>query len=161
MSGREPDDLLQLTSTIVSAYAAHHSIAHSELDGLIRQVYGSLEGADKAAAEERKEPAVPVRRSVKRDFIVCLECGSQHKMLKRHLRREHGMTPAEYREWWELKSDYPMVAPSYAEKRSELAKRIGLGRKPAEKPQARGRRKTSTRTARSSRRSRSNEAAAH
>lgn len=159
MSDREPDDLLQLTSTIVSAYAAHHSIGHSELDGLIRQVYGSLRSADTAAAEERKEPAVPVRRSVKRDFIVCLECGSQHKMLKRHLRREHAMTPAEYRERWELKADYPMVAPSYAEKRSELAKRIGLGRKPAEKPQARGGRKVSTR-ARSSRRSRAKEAAA-
>lgn len=159
MPDREPDDLLQLTSTIVSAYSANHSVDQTELSALIRQVYGSLEGADKAAAEERKEPAVPVRRSVKRDFIVCLECGSQHKMLKRHLRREHAMTPVEYRERWELKSDYPMVAPSYAEKRSELAKRIGLGRKPAEKPQARGGRKVSTR-ARSNRRSRGKEAAA-
>src|SRR5690606_14830985 len=77
----------------------------------------------------KAEPAVPVRRSVKRDFIVCLECGSQHKMLRRHLRREHGLTPEEYRDRWSLKADYPMVAPSYAEKRSELAKRIGLGRK--------------------------------
>lgn len=123
-------DILTLTASIVSAFASNNSLSAAELPDLIRTVHGSLEAAGKGeAAEPKAEPAVPIRRSVKRDFIVCLECGSQHKMLRRHLRREHGLTPAEYRDRWSLKADYPMVAPSYAEKRSELAKRIGLGRK--------------------------------
>ena len=123
-------DILTLTADIVSAFASNNSVSAAELPDLIRTVHGSLEAVGKGeTAEQKAEPAVPVRRSVKRDFIVCLECGSQHKMLRRHLRREHGLTPEEYRDRWSLKADYPMVAPSYAEKRSELAKRIGLGRK--------------------------------
>lgn len=145
----EGTDLLALTASIVSAFASNNSVSAAELPDVIRTVHGSLTTAGTAqAAEVKADPAVPVRRSVKRDFIVCLECGSQHKMLRRHLRREHGLTPAEYRDRWNLKADYPMVAPSYAEKRSELAKRIGLGRKSertAAPTKAAARRKTRTR----------------
>ncbi len=130
-----PDSMLALTARIVAAYIGKNSTPGSELPALIDRVFQSLAGltidpAD-AAPEARPDPAVPVRKSVFADHIVCLEDGRKLKMLKRHLMTSYGMTPDAYRERWKLPPDYPMVAPSYAEKRSALAKSIGLGRRPA------------------------------
>ena len=131
--------LITLTADIVTAHVANNDVDGASLPGLIESVYGALSGlGTQEAVEERPEPAVSVRASVKNDHLVCLEDGKKMKMLKRHLMTDHGMTPDEYRERWNLPADYPMVAPDYAEKRRELAKKIGLGRKPAQK---RGRRK--------------------
>lgn len=124
-------DLLELTSEIVSAHASNNTVAANDLPNIIKDVYGTLQtlGADTQAAE-RPQPAVPVKKSVTPDYIVCLEDGKKLKMLKRHLMTSYNMTPEEYRERWGLPADYPMVAPNYAKKRSSLAKKIGLGRKP-------------------------------
>jgi predicted transcriptional regulator len=105
---------------------------------LIQSVYTSLAGLGQAPApvEEKREPAVSVRSSVKADSIACLECGAKMKMLKRHLSTDHSLSPTEYRTRWNLAADYPMVAPDYAAKRKELAVKIGLGRKPSESPKA-------------------------
>jgi predicted transcriptional regulator len=131
--------LITLTADIVTAHVANNDVDGASLPGLIESVYGALSGlGTQEAVEERPEPAVSVRASVKNDHLVCLEDGKKMKMLKRHLMTDHGMTPDEYRERWNLPADYPMVAPDYAEKRRELAKKIGLGRKPGQK---RGRRK--------------------
>ena len=109
------------------------------LPSLISSVYGALAGlGTPAVVEARPEPAVSVRSSIKNDHIVCLECGTKMKMLKRHLMTDHGLSPDDYRARFSLPNDYPLVAPDYAEKRRELAKKIGLGRKPG---QQRGRRK--------------------
>ena len=133
------ETLITLTSDIVAAHVSNNSVAVDELPTLIKNVYGALSGLGAAAQEEaRPEPAVSIRASVKPDHLVCLEDGKKMKMLKRHLMTDHGMTPDEYRARWGLPSDYPMVAPEYAEKRRTLAKQIGLGRKPG---QRRGRRK--------------------
>ena len=133
------ETLITLTSDIVAAHVSNNSVAVDELPTLIKNVYGALSGLGAAAQEEaRPEPAVSIRASVKPDHLVCLEDGKKMKMLKRHLMTDHGMTPDEYRARWGLPSDYPMVAPEYAEKRRDLAKKIGLGRKPG---QRRGRRK--------------------
>ena len=133
------ETLITLTSDIVAAHVSNNSVAVDELPALIKNVYGALSGLGAAAQEEaRPEPAVSIRASVKPDHLVCLEDGKKMKMLKRHLMTDHGMTPDEYRARWGLPSDYPMVAPEYAEKRRDLAKKIGLGRKPGQK---RGRRK--------------------
>jgi len=114
-------------------------VAVDDVPALIQKVYGALAGLGAAPpAEVKPEPAVSVRSSVKNDHIVCLEDGKKMKMLKRHLMTDHGFTPAEYRTRWGLPTDYPMVAPDYAEKRRVLAKQIGLGRKPG---QRRGRKK--------------------
>ena len=128
-----PSNTLALTTEIVAAYVANHAIAPADLPALITTVFRSLGEAGRVeeAAPERPEPAVPVRKSVQREFIVCLEDGRRTKTLKRHLATRHGMTPAEYRRRWGLPDDYPMVAPAYAELRSTMARRIGLGRKPA------------------------------
>ena len=131
-----PGDNLALTTEIVAAYVANHAVAPADLPALITGVFRSLGEAgrvEEAAPERpaRPEPAVPVRKSVQREFIVCLEDGRKLKMLKRYLATRHGMTPAEYRRRWGLADDYPMVAPAYAELRSTMARRIGLGRKPA------------------------------
>ena len=134
--------LIALTSDIVVAHVGNNSVTADDLPSLIETVYNALTGLGAVASEEAQlEPAVSVRASVKKDHIVCLEDGKKMKMLKRHLMTDHGMTPDDYRARWNLPSDYPMVAPDYAEKRRELAKKIGLGRKPG---QRRGRRKTST-----------------
>ena len=132
--------LITHTTDIVVSYVANNSLAADEVSSLIRNVYGTLAGIgqDSAAPEARPEPAVSIRSSVKRDHVVCLEDGKKMKMLKRHLMTDHGMTPDEYRARWGLAADYPMVAPDYADKRRDLAKKIGLGRKPG---QRRGRRK--------------------
>ena len=133
------ETLITLTSDIVAAHVSNNGVAVDELPLLIQNVYGALAGLGAAPqAEEKRDPAVSIRSSVKSDHIVCLEDGKKMKMLKRHLMTDHGLTPAEYRTRWGLPADYPMVAPDYAEKRRTLAKQIGLGRKPG---QRRGRRK--------------------
>ena len=133
------ETLITLTSDIVAAHVSNNSVSVDDVPSLIQNVYGALAGLGSAPqAEEKLQPAVSVRASVKNDHLVCLEDGKKMKMLKRHLMTDHGLTPAEYRARWGLPADYPMVAPDYAEKRRVLAKEIGLGRKPGQK---RGRRK--------------------
>ncbi|WP_209348040.1 MucR family transcriptional regulator [Pontixanthobacter sp. CEM42] len=134
------ETLITLTSDIVAAHVSNNNVDGEELPSLITNVYGALAGLgqDEDPVEERPEPAVSIRASVKKDYIVCLEDGKKFKMLKRHLMTEYNMTPDEYRARWDLPSDYPMVAPSYSETRRDLAKKIGLGRKPGQK---RGRKK--------------------
>lgn len=134
------ETLITLASDIVASHVSNNSMSADEVPSLITNVYKALAalGKEEEPADVRPDPAVSVRASIKRDHIVCLEDGKKMKMLKRHLMTEHGMTPDEYRARWELGSDYPMVAPAYAETRRDLAKKIGLGRKPGQK---RGRRK--------------------
>ncbi|MEA1617762.1 MucR family transcriptional regulator [Erythrobacter sp. T5W1-R] len=126
------ETLITLTSDIVAAHVSNNDVAVGDLPGLITNVYSALAGLGEAApvVENRPEPAVSVRSSVKPDYIVCLEDGKKLKMLKRYLRTNYNMTPEEYRARWGLPADYPMVAPNYAETRRDLAKKIGLGRKP-------------------------------
>lgn len=125
------DTLLTLTADIVAAHVSNNSVAVNDLSNLIQNVHQALSGisARRAGGEDKPEPKVSIRASVKPDYIVCLECGKRQKMLKRHLMTNHGMTPAEYRQKWSLSADYPMVAPNYAEQRRKLAKSIGLGTK--------------------------------
>lgn len=134
------ETLITLTSDIVAAHVSNNDVDVEDVPGLITNVFGALAGlgSQAEAAEERPEPAVSVRASIKPDYIVCLEDGKKLKMLKRYLRTNYDMTPEQYRARWNLPSDYPMVAPNYAEKRRDLAKKIGLGRKPGA---GRGRRK--------------------
>ena len=139
MSYTECQDVpLKLTSKIVVAYVSNNIIPTSELPGLIRTVHTALDGTEIEPVQPR-EPAVPVSRSVKPDYIVCLEDGKKLKLLKRHLRIAYDLSPNEYREKWELPGDYPMVAPKYSKRRSELAKKSGLGRKSVKKAKARKR----------------------
>ncbi|MFT4254410.1 MAG: MucR family transcriptional regulator [Caulobacter sp.] len=121
--------LVELTASIVAAFVGGNAVAAADMPALIRSVHGALAavGAPQAAAAEPKEPAVPVRRSVTPDYIVCLEDGRRFKSLKRHLRTQYDLSPEDYREKWGLPSDYPMVAPNYAKARSELARQMGLG----------------------------------
>ncbi|CAA7614060.1 Transcriptional regulatory protein ros [Candidatus Terasakiella magnetica] len=124
-------DLLSLTTEIVAAHVGHNSVAVSDLPNLIHEVYRTLASVGTVpAAPERPQPAVTVKKSVTPDYIICLEDGKKLKMLKRHLKTAYNMTPEEYRERWGLPADYPMVAPNYAQHRSSLAKKIGLGTKP-------------------------------
>ena len=129
------ETLITLTSDIVAAHVSNNSVSLADLPTLIANVHSALAGLGKSepAPEPAPEPAVSIRSSVKNDHIVCLEDGKKLKMLKRHLMTRYNMTPEEYRARWNLPADYPMVAPAYAEKRRELAKKIGLGRKPAPK----------------------------
>ncbi len=124
--------VLQYAAQIVSAHVSNNSVQSSDLPSLIQQVYAALTTLGSASAQvaEKPEPAVPLKKSVFADYIVCLEDGKKLKMLKRHLMTSYNLTPDAYRERWGLPSNYPMVAPSYAERRSALAKSIGLGRKP-------------------------------
>jgi predicted transcriptional regulator len=128
----EANDLLVLTTEIVASYVANHTVPVDELPRLTRQVYATLAGIGQPVIEsgDRPQPAVPVKKSVHPDYIICLEDGRKLKMLKRHLKTAYNMTPEEYRERWGLSADYPMVAPNYARQRSSLAKKIGLGTKP-------------------------------
>ncbi len=123
---------LESVSKIVSAYVSNNSLPSDELPDLITTVHEALLNLDQAAAST-PEPAVPIKRSIRPDYVICLEDGKKLKMLKGHLRTAFNMTPDEYRRKWGLSSDYPMVAPKYAARRSELAKKIGLGRKPGQK----------------------------
>ncbi|MXP32806.1 MucR family transcriptional regulator [Parerythrobacter jejuensis] len=134
------ETLITLTSDIVAAHVSNNDVDVDAVPSLITNVYGALAGLgqDEEPAETRPDPAVSIRASIKPDYIVCLEDGKKLKMLKRYLRTNYDMSPEEYRARWELPADYPMVAPNYAEKRRELAKKIGLGRKPGQK---RGRKK--------------------
>ena len=126
------ETLITLTSDIVAAHVSNNSVSVDELPSLITNIYGALSGLGQApvVVEKTPEPAVSIRASVKPDHIVCLEDGKKLKMLKRHLMTHYNLTPEQYRQRWNLPADYPMVAPNYAAKRRELAKKIGLGRKP-------------------------------
>ena len=128
----EHGELLELTSDIVAAHVSNNPVPLGELPGLIQTVYTTLSGLDAPAAEPEVElkPAVNPKKSVTEDYIICLEDGKKLKMLKRHLKTAYDMSPEEYRAKWGLSHDYPMVAPNYAKKRQQLAKKIGLGRKP-------------------------------
>ena len=122
--------LLELTTEIVAAHVGNSQIPPDQLPPLIEEVHRALAGLGSDPAWEKPTPAVAIKKSVQEDAVTCLECGRSAKMLKRHLSTAHGLSVEEYREKWNLPADYPMVAPSYAAKRSELAKKIGLGRKP-------------------------------
>ncbi len=122
---------LESVSKIVSAFVSNNSLSSGELPQLIWTVHEALKSSGQVASSP-PEPAVPIKKSVTPDYVICLEDGKKLKMLKRHLRNAYDMSPDEYRQKWGLRSDYPMVAPEYAARRSELAKKIGLGRKKAE-----------------------------
>lgn len=124
-----PADIMECASDIVSAYVSNNPIQSAELPDLIREIHATLTtlGSSNGAAHT-PEPAIPVKKSITDDFLICLEDGKKFKSLKRHLRSKYGMSPEEYREKWNLPYDYPMVAPSYARKRSALAKEMGLGK---------------------------------
>ena len=127
-------EILRMSSDIVAAYVSQNNVTSSQISDIIQQVFNALavisNGKEDSSAQAGK-PAVAIRRSVTPDFIVCLEDGRKLKMLKRHLRTAYNLTPEEYRSRWNLPPDYPMVAPKYAKRRSEFAKKIGLGRKEA------------------------------
>ena len=128
----EQDNLIELTADVVSAYVSNNSIQSSDLPALISEVHAALHQTLGGPAEpepEPQNPAVPVKKSVTPDYIICLDDGKKFKSLKRHVRTFHDLTPEEYREKWGLPADYPMVAPNYAKARSMLAKKIGLGKK--------------------------------
>jgi len=129
-------DLVDMAAEIVAAYVSANQVAPQDLPALIRTVYFALSevaGSGPVIAETAQEPAVPIKKSVTPDFIICLEDGKKFKSLKRHLRTRYDMSPEEYRTKWGLAHDYPMVAPNYAKERSNLAKRMGLGQ--ARKPE--------------------------
>lgn len=128
----DKSELLALTSEIVSSHVSNNPVPTGDLPGVIQSVYEKLAELADDQPEPKQEltPAVPIKKSITDDYIVCLEDGKKLKMLKRHLKTAYDMTPEEYRAKWGLSADYPMVAPSYARKRQELAKEIGLGRKP-------------------------------
>ncbi len=131
-------EILALTAEIATAYAGRNQMAQGDLPGLIQSIYATLSGlagneaqdVSEPEAETPPAPAVPIDSSVQKDAIICLECGKGFKTLKRHLSTEHEMTPAEYKDRWQLSKDYPLVAPSYSKRRAATAKKIGLGRKP-------------------------------
>jgi predicted transcriptional regulator len=131
-SGIEKTELLALTTEIVSSHVANNAVATSDLPDLIHTIYTKLHDLASEEQEKKEElvPAVPIKKSVTDDYIICLEDGKKLKMLKRHLATAYNMTPEQYRAKWGLRPDYPMVAPSYARKRQALANKIGLGRKP-------------------------------
>ncbi len=124
----ETDTTLSLVTKLAISYVGNNKVTPAEIPTLIGSVHATLTRLE--AGEEIREPAVPINKSVKRNEIICLECGQGHKMLKRHLTSAHGLTVEEYRTHWGLARDYPLVAPNYAKQRSEMAKKLGLGRKP-------------------------------
>tara|TARA_R110000868_G_scaffold29889_9_gene111053 strand:- start:16385 stop:16831 length:447 start_codon:yes stop_codon:yes gene_type:complete len=131
----ENREMLQMAVDIVSAYVGNNSIPTTQVPDVISTVFASLNALAETgiSAAETLRPAVPVRRSITPDYLICLEDGKKLKMLKRHLRAVYGLSPEEYRTKWGLPADYPMVAPNYAKQRSNFAKQIGLGRKKGEK----------------------------
>lgn len=133
----QDDTLITLTADIVAAHVSNNSVAVNDLPQLIQNIHGALSGlSGRSQQEARPVPKVPIRSSIKPDYIVCLEDGKKLKMLKRHLMTHYQLTPDQYRQKWGLPADYPMVAPNYAEQRRMLAKAIGLGtkrRKPKKK----------------------------
>jgi predicted transcriptional regulator len=121
-----------LTAKIVSKYVAHHKLIAGELPNLITTVHQAIGHLGQTPAEEEvRTPAVPVRRSVQRDYVVCLDCGFRAVTLRRHIRVQHGLTPEEYQQRWGLKNNHPLTAPAYSERRSTVAKALGFGRKPS------------------------------
>ncbi|HEY3694489.1 MucR family transcriptional regulator [Phenylobacterium sp.] len=146
----EKSDVIEMTADIVSAYVGNNSVSATDLPSLIQSVHRALAGVSLGGEPVEvapKEPAVPVRRSITPDHLVCLEDGRKFKSLKRHLRTKYNMSPEDYRAKWALPKTYPMVAPAYAAARSQLAKQMGLGQggrppaKPVAKPAVRGRAK--------------------
>ena len=132
LSMSDNDQTIELAANVVAAYVAKNPVAADQLSTLIRNVHSSLHSLTDEAAPveaEKPEPAVSIRKSLKDDHLICLECGKKFKSIKRHINASHGLTPDEYRTRWDLKPDYPMVAPAYAATRSNLAKTLGLGRK--------------------------------
>ena len=124
------DQVLSLAAQIVSAHVRHNTVPPEALPRLIQEVYRALINIGRQPAQtEKPVPAIPVKQSIRPDRIICLEDGKSFSMLKRHLMTDHKLTPQQYREKWGLSRDYPMVAPNYAQTRSALAKKIGLGRK--------------------------------
>jgi predicted transcriptional regulator len=122
--------LLQMATTIVAAHVSKSSVAAAEIPRLLSDIYQALTGlagGKLATASSRTEPAVPVKKSITPDHVICLECGKKQKMLKRHIRTAYGLSPEQYREKWDLPPEYPMVSSNYAKKRSALARQIGLG----------------------------------
>jgi len=128
----EHSEILALTSEIVAAHVSNNAVSSTDLPQLIEAVFSTLAGlqVEKAEPVPEQKPAVPIKKSVTDDYLICLEDGKKLKMLRRHLNTAYGMTPEEYRAKWGLAPDYPMVAPNYSKTRKDLAKRIGLGRKP-------------------------------
>ncbi len=129
-------NLVDLTADIVSAYVGNNTVAASDLPGIINEVHVALQKTAAGSNEPEPEPlkpAVPIKKSVTPDYIICLDDGKKFKSLKRHLRTHYAMTPEEYREKWGLEADYPMVAPNYAAARSALAKKMGLGQQGKQK----------------------------
>jgi predicted transcriptional regulator len=124
--------LITLTADVVAAHVSNNDVAADQLPGLISSIYQAFSslGVEPALTEVKSEPAVSIRASIKPDYVACLECGKKLQMLKRHLSADHGISVEEYRQRWELAADYPLVAPNYTTKRRDLAKSIGLGRKP-------------------------------
>jgi predicted transcriptional regulator len=123
----------ELVAQIVRSYVEHHSLGLGELSDLISTVHRSLSrlGESQPAPEKVLVPVVPIKRSVQRDYVVCLDCGFRGKMLRRHISNVHGLETADYRARWKLSADHPLTAPSYSERRSAMAKQLGLGRRPA------------------------------
>ncbi|MEO0429692.1 MAG: MucR family transcriptional regulator [Pseudomonadota bacterium] len=136
-------DILDRTAEIVAAHVANNPVPRGDLPALIENVFTAISalGAPPPEPEVVLTPAVPIKKSVTDEYLICLEDGRQLKMLRRHLDTAYGMTPAEYRARWGLPGDYPMVAPAYARKRQALAKEIGLGRKPEDKPKPKAKRR--------------------
>jgi predicted transcriptional regulator len=131
------EELLRMTTDVVAAYVRNNTLPTAQLAEVINAVYSSLKSLEGQVAQvqpELRKPAIPIRKSVTPEFLICLEDGKKLKMLKRHLRSTYNMTPDEYRSKWGLAPDYPMVAPNYAERRSEFAKKIGLGRSTGRAP---------------------------
>ncbi len=137
MSQQDPaaELLITLTSDITAAHVSNNDVAVGEVSGLIENIYSALSGLGQKSepAPAPLEPAVSIRSSVKPDSVTCLECGRKMKMLRRHLSTDHNLSPEDYRARWNLPASHPLVAPNYAAKRRELAKSIGLGRKPGQK----------------------------
>ena len=130
---KNEDELLRLTANIVASYVSNNKLSTEQVPEVVRTVNATLrkiEQSEIGAENKTAEPAVPISQSITPDYLICLEDGRKLKMLKRHLRTTYGMTPSEYRVRWDLPADYPMVAPNYAKRRSEFAKKIGLGKKP-------------------------------
>ena len=124
-------DVMRMTTQVIVAYVGHNSVDEAQIPEVIKSVYASLAGLNRhteTVAKAKEKPAVPIKKSITPDYLICLEDGMKFKMLKRHLRATYGLSPDDYRARWGLGSDYPMVAPNYAKQRSAIAKKIGLGK---------------------------------
>ncbi len=131
---RPHTEVLQMTTQVVAAYVGHNKLGEAQIPEFIKTVYASLAGLDGhtvLTADPNQKPAVPIKKSITADYLICLEDGAKRKMLKRHLRTVYGLSPEDYRAKWGLGSDYPMVASNYAKRRSAFAKKSGLGKRRA------------------------------